>query len=276
MSRGLENVSSGVESYYDTRAETYDDWLDNLYFRVYDAITWKYLKPYVPMNPNALVLDAAGGTGRWAVRVAKEGCKVLLMDISEGMLKIATKRAREEGVQDRIVIRRGDISKTGCEDNTFDMILCEHALFTINEPDKIIRELKRVLKKRTRLVISAQNLYVQSLSSISDKPIPKNVEHAFKLFTRERYDYMTKGSRVRIYSWTPKEFRELLERNGFHVEKIIGKGITMPLRVSKELFMKKKYPRDLYDKLLRFELLLCEDPDALALAGHLQAIAYKP
>lgn len=67
----------------------------------------------------------------------------------------------------------------------------------------------------------------------------------------------------------------MLERNGFHVEKIVGKGVTMPLRISKELFMKKEYPKDLFNKILQFELTLCEKPDALALAGHLQAIAYK-
>jgi len=68
----------------------------------------------------------------------------------------------------------------------------------------------------------------------------------------------------------------MLERNGFHMEKIVGKGATMPMRISKKLFMKKKYPEDLFDKILQFELTLCEKPDALALAGHLQAIAYKP
>jgi ubiquinone/menaquinone biosynthesis C-methylase UbiE len=271
----MGNVRSEVESYYDVRAETYDEWLGNLYFRIYDAITWKYVEPYVPTSPNALVLDAAGGTGRWAIRLAKKGCKVVLMDISEGMLKIAAKRAREEGVQDKIVIRKGNISKMGCGDGTFDMVLCEHALFTLNEPDSVVSEFKRVLRKKTRLVITAQNRYVQSLSSIPRKPSPSDVEHAFKLFTRERYDYISKESSVRVYSWTPNEFRALLERNGFRVEKIIGKGVTMPLRVSSELYMQKNYPEDLYDSLLRFELLLCEDPDALTLAGHLQAVAYK-
>jgi len=50
----------------------------------------------------------------------------------------------------------------------------------------------------------------------------------------------------------------------------------MPLRISKELFMEKKYPEDLYEKILQIELALCEKQDAMALAGILQAIAYKP
>jgi hypothetical protein len=49
----------------------------------------------------------------------------------------------------------------------------------------------------------------------------------------------------------------------------------MPLRVSKDLFMRKDYSEALFKKILEFELALCEKTDALALAGHLQAIAHK-
>jgi hypothetical protein len=50
---------------------------------------------------------------------------------------------------------------------------------------------------------------------------------------------------------------------------------TMPLRVRQEFFMEKKHPEELFNKLLQFELALCEKPDALALAGHQQATALK-
>jgi hypothetical protein len=55
-------------------------------------------------------------------------------------------------------------------------------------------------------------------------------------------------------------------------KKIIGKGITVPLRILNVLFMKKGGFRKL-KKMLQFEPALCEKTDALALAGHMQAIA---
>jgi hypothetical protein len=67
----------------------------------------------------------------------------------------------------------------------------------------------------------------------------------------------------------------MLEKHGFQIERIIGKGTTMPLRISNRLFTKKKYPETLFNSLLQFELALCDKPDALALAGHMQAIAHK-
>jgi len=200
---------------------------------------------------------------------------VVLMDISEGMLKVAAKRVKEEGLQNKIAIKKGDITKTGYADENFDMILCEHALFVFKEPDAVMKEFRRILKKKARLIISAQNRYVQSLSLLSGKPSLDNVDRAFKILLSEEYERMTEDGKVKIYTWTPNEFRAMLERNRFYVEKIVGKGTTMPLRISEKLYMKKEHPEDLLNKILQFELALCEKPDALALAGHLQAIAYN-
>lgn len=265
-----------VESYYNSKSKTYDGLFDTLYFKIYDVITWKYLNPYVPTDPDALVLDAGGGTGRWSIWMARKGCRVILVDISEEMLKVADYRVKNEGLQDKIIIERGDIVNTSFANETFDMILCEHTLFLFKEPDILLTELKRILKKKARLIISAQNRYVQSLSSLPERPNSNKMDDAMNILLRKKYRTMTKLGKVKIHTWTPNEFRKMLERNGFYVEKIIGKIVTMPLRISKELFMKKEYPKDLFNKILQFELTSCEKRDALGLAGHLQAIAYKP
>lgn len=264
-----------IESYYDKKSESYDSVFSTLYFRVYDAITWRYLEPYVPANPDAVVLDAGGGTARWAIRMAEKGCKVVLMDSSEKMLDATARKVKAEGLQHRITLRKGDIAETGYPDENFDMVLCEHALFLFKEPDVTIRELKRVLKKNAALVVSAQNRYVQALSSLAGKPRVDNVERAFKVLVNQEHECMTKDGKVEVYTWTPREFRAMLERNGLRVEKIVGKVVTMPLRVRQEYFMEKNHPYELFNQLLQFELALCEKPDALALAGHLQATAFK-
>lgn len=264
-----------VESYYDEKAKTYDDIFDILYFKLYDAITWKYLEPYVPAGSQSLVFDAGGGTGRWAVRIAEKGCKVHLIDASEEMLKMATNRTREHGMGDKITIRKGNIAKTDYPDEMFDLVFCEHTLFLFKEPDILIKELVRILKKKSKLVISCHNRYVTSLARLSDKPDADNVDNALKLLVGEKRQYMKQDGKVEIFTWTPVEFHRMLERNGLRVEKVVGKGFTMPLRVSQEFYMKKKYPKDLFGRIAEFELTLCEKPDAIAPAGHMQAIAVK-
>lgn len=269
---------SNIESYYNKKSVDYDKVFDTLYFKVYDEITWRCLEPYVPSNSDALVLDAGGGTGRWALRMARKGCKVILLDISEGMLNIAKKMVERERLQNRIVAEKGDFRALKYADETFDLVFCEHALFLSDKPDAVIKEFARVLKKQAPLVISAHNLYVQLLLHLpsNEMPTPEKLDEVLHLMLHEKYDAMTKDNDApKIHTWTPHEFHSLLERNGLSVEKIVGKGVTMPLRFREEVFMRREYPDDLFRKILQLELDMCERPDALALAGHLQAIARK-
>jgi len=101
-------------------------------------------------------------------------------------------------------------------------------------------------------------------------------KRAFKVLVSEEHECMTKNGKVKIHTRTPQEFRTILERNGLRIEKMIGKVTTMPLRIKQEFFLERKHSEDLFNNILQFELALCEKPDALALAGHLQAIAFKP
>jgi ubiquinone/menaquinone biosynthesis C-methylase UbiE len=105
-----------IESYYDKRSKNYYETFGTLYLRVYDTVTWRYLEPYVPTDSNALVLDAGGGTGRWAIRMAEKGCEVVLMDASAGMLRVADEKAKAHGFEDRVSVKIGDITKTGYAD----------------------------------------------------------------------------------------------------------------------------------------------------------------
>jgi hypothetical protein len=73
---------------------------------------------------------------------------------------------------------------------------------------------------------------------------------------------------------TPKEFRDILEFNGLKIEKTIGKGVSMPLRISPDIYSKEEYTTEFFKAILQIELALCES-DALNVAGHLQAIARK-
>lgn len=265
-----------IETKHNQTSKSNEPLFDALYFKIYDAVTWKYLLPYVPKEPDAFVLDAGGGTPRWAIRLAEKGCKVILMDSSEEMLNAAAEKIRAQGYLQKITLKKGSVAKLGYPDGTFDMILFDHALFLLKKPDAAIRELRRVLKKNAPLIISAQNRYVQALSSLAGKPRTDNVERAFKVLINKKHECMTKDGEIQIYTWTPQEFRQILERNGLRVKKIIGKMVTMPLRVRQEFFIEKNHSEELFNKILKFELAFCEKQDALALAGHLQAIAFKP
>ncbi len=55
-------------SYYDKTAKTYDEKFTMLYYRVYDAITWKYLEQYIPEG--SWLSDSRRGRRNWALDYA--------------------------------------------------------------------------------------------------------------------------------------------------------------------------------------------------------------
>lgn len=265
-----------IEQYYDEKAKTYDAQFGALYYRLYDAITWEYLEPHVPTDPNAFVLDAAGGTGKWSILMARKGCRVVLADVSEGMLRVAHEKIKDAGLERRITLKKGDITRLDYPDESFDLVLCEHALFVFANPEVVIRELVRVLKRNCPLIVSAQNKYPMALSFV-----PEELNKCLDLLS-DRYFFSLglrneKGDQVEVnvHLTMPHELERLLVKNGLRIQKMIGKCVTMPLRIGPDVYLKTNHSYDLFNKLLQIELALCEKPDALGLAGHLQAIAFK-
>jgi ubiquinone/menaquinone biosynthesis C-methylase UbiE len=266
-----------VENYYDKKSESYESIRRSLVFRVYDAITWKYLEPYVPTNTDSLVLDAGGGNGRWTIPIAKKGCKVMLVDISEGMLNIAKQRVKAEGLEDMIEIRKGDVRKLDHPDETFDLVFSDHTLFLFEQPDEVVSELARVLKPDAPIILSAQNRLVQTLAHLPDDPTanPEILQKAYKVLHRQEHSMLPQEPPIKIHTLTPDEFRNLLERNGLNVERMVCKLATMPLRLNPQFMMKTNTPEEIVSSVLELELAFSECPDAVALGGHIQAIARK-
>lgn len=257
-----------VKDYYDNKASTYDDYSRQLWFRAYDIVTWKITEPYIPKDSQALVFDAAGGTGKWSIQIAKCGPKVVLGDISDGMLEAARGKIAQTGLQGRIETMRCDLRKLDFHDETFDMVLCEHALCFIQEQETVIKELVRVLKTHHPLIISAQNRYVLSLMLVSE-----DVDYASRVLSKETQFIM--HERLNVYALSPSEFRQLLESNGIRIERMVGKISTMPLALPYEEWTSENYAEDFLKQILNFEFNLINNPDAVPLGGHIQAIGYK-
>ncbi len=90
------------------------------------------------------ILDAGGGTGQITY-----GLDSTVLDISKKSLE----KARAHGLKTVV----GDIENMPFESNTFDTVLLCHVLEHVLEPEKTLKECKRVLKKNGRVVIVVPN-----------------------------------------------------------------------------------------------------------------------
>lgn len=95
------------------------------------------------------VLDCGAGTGSTGLFAAKkigESGKVILFDMSEGMLAVAEKKAVQDQIRERIEIKVGDMLDLPFEDNSFDVVLSTYSLCPVYDPSKAATELHRVTR----------------------------------------------------------------------------------------------------------------------------------
>ena len=124
---------------------------------VYDAMNrtmtagldrrWRRATAEAVVEPGHTVLDACCGTGDLAIACAQAGGRVTGLDFSEGMLERARRKAPElEWVH-------GDVLELSFEDASFDAATVGFGVRNVEDLDRALGELRRVLRRGGRLGI---------------------------------------------------------------------------------------------------------------------------
>jgi len=98
------------------------------------------------------VLDAACGTGRYALVLAEAGARVSGMDVSPEMIGHARRKASERGLAADLTVE--SLTALPYADESFDLVVCGLALCHLPELSPAAREFARVLRPGGRLVVS--------------------------------------------------------------------------------------------------------------------------
>ncbi|GEM_PF-42672 len=96
------------------------------------------------LPPEALVLDAGGGTGATTALVLSSNRvrRTHLLDFSSGMIHMAAENLRDP----RVRLIRGDMVRLPYPDRTFDLVVSTWAIETTPDPKQAVTELLRVIK----------------------------------------------------------------------------------------------------------------------------------
>lgn len=98
-------------------------------------------------KPGERVLDIAAGTGTSSAAFAKSGAEVVAVDFSPGM--IAEGRTRHPD----LTFVEGDAEELPFPVRSFDAVTISFGLRNVNNPQKALQEMYRVLKPGGRLVV---------------------------------------------------------------------------------------------------------------------------
>ncbi len=276
-----------VKSYFNDKADVYDDVDEQLYWVLSDMFFKEVLKKEIPKFVNnkkdLKLLDAGAGTGRWTLffhHLFSYMYKIsgTLIDISEKMLKQADDKIRKldlESVFDCVLGNIEDMSKI--DDNQFDISLSFYNVISfVDNPERALKEIAKKLKKDGIHISIVANKYHAYYFSIQTNQI-------------EELSVIKNESKVRfnklmpyIHCFTPNELVNLYERSGFSNVKIIsGPNFFYPgmeetyTNGSTESIHKKLSNNDVFKKILEIELDNYSNGDLIGRGNVLMAIAVK-
>ncbi len=97
---------------------------------------------------NEVILDIGAGSGYYSLAIAKKlsAGKVICLDSSEEMLQWLERKAKKEGLKDRIQILKGDASSSGLANESVDLVVSNGLLHELSNPEAVLREMHRVLR----------------------------------------------------------------------------------------------------------------------------------
>ena len=100
----------------------------------------------IPEPPAGLVLDVGCGTGAHAVRLARNGCAVVAIDLTRGGVRMAKQRFEQEGLRGHFAV--ADAEHLPLRDRAVDTTWSSLLLHHFPKLDRVPNELARITRER--------------------------------------------------------------------------------------------------------------------------------
>lgn len=184
-------------------------WLKILETEIYMDVISRHLRN---LRKGAKVLDAGGGIGRFSIPLSRMGFDVTLVDYSERSLEEALKHARRE--KRRIKTVFADLRCLPFDSGEFDALIAIESICYSTSPERVLRELTRVLRRDGLMIISVEGKYGGMIANRS-----VGVEDLPKVLSVEKF---TAPADVHVEYFTEDKLRDFLEKQGLSVVEICG------------------------------------------------------
>ncbi len=252
MAHANWSVKEDIREYWSARAATFDLSPGHEIFTDEERAAWHALfRRHLGDGQGRKALDLASGTGVISRLLHELGFKVTGIDFAEPMLQRARAKAADHALPVEFVA--GDAEQTFERDDSYDVLVTRHLVWTLESPPAAFAEWHRILKPGGRLLIVDHDPAARTLQAklrrriagflkrwVAPAPTP-GVDRAL----HERIVaqvHFSQGTR-------PEAVAELLERAGFTdiaIDRDLraihkGQGLRMPLHQRLERASQDRY-----------------------------------
>lgn len=172
----------------------------NIFQRFWHSQRINTIKEVLPKNSVDNILDVGCHGGRLTIELKKKfpKAKIYGIDISNNAILFAKKKYKNIS----FVIDRAE--KLSFQSSTFDLVTCFEVLEHVPQPNKVLEEIKRVLKKNGHVLIlvPSENILFRVIWYLWTRLGPGRVWH-----------------HTHVQKFDNNKMDELIEKNGFEIKK---------------------------------------------------------
>jgi len=202
-------LSEGVEGYFAIKYAEFarnSEEMQNEYRRLAEKV--------VSLFEGGKLLEIGPGPAYVSIEIAKRLPKVEIigLEISDTMIEIAKKNAKEHEVSEKITLKKGDASKMPLEDSEFDFVITSGSLHHWKKPTQVVDEIYRVLRPGCRALVSAlmkdapKEKVDDFANKIDSKLMRWGLKHSFKeSYTARQIEQMIKSTHFKETEITEEE-----------------------------------------------------------------------
>ncbi len=251
-------------------AQAYAAYLETPEGRLRSDLAFANLQDFIPPGAKTSLsaLDLGCGPGTTAIRLARLGIRVTLLDSSAAMLDIAGRATREAGLTDKVVLQQGDAAQLAnlFRARSFDVIVCHNILEYCDDPSAVLRDVAGALRDSSAIL----SVLVRNRAGEVFKAAIQagDLAAAEGNLTAEWGQESLYGGRVRLF--TPDSLRSMLTRASLAAFAERGVRVLadyLPPRISR---------REEYERIFELERKLGALPEFSAVARYTQCFARLP
>jgi len=270
----MQMTAKAESGRFQSGADKYAAYLETPEGRLRCDVAFANLQDFLPLpqtRRSLRGLDLGCGTGGAAVRLARLGINVTLLDSSPAMLEIAKRAAREAGVDGKITLKHGDVAQVAnlFPAGSFDIVLCHNILEYVDDPSAVLSAAARALRSDST-GIGILSVLVRSRAG---EVLKAGIE-AGDLGAAERnltavwgYESLLDG-RVRLFTLNDLQ----VMTKGASLVVAAERGV----RVISDYLPPQVSRREEYERIFVLERKLGSQPEFVAVARYIQIIARRP